>query len=326
MSGPQSVPLHPKFAALPLLDYLCVLWPDRARRTLHGLFARGQIRSDGQPVSPQRTVGELGNLTLHVPLSDVKTMFDAHSDRDVACGDELDLLHEDARFVVINKPAGLSVVPDRAAGRSSCLELLTRRELASRVGQPVASYIRYRIVHRIDRWTSGLVIVAKTPEAERQLSADFGKGRIAKEYQALVCGQLEADHLEVRCPIGPGRKGKMRAEPAGGVGTKEAHTEFELIERLGEVSLVRARPRTGRQHQIRVHAWFLGHPLAVDSVYGVGSNARRGESLAGLERLSLHSLRYTLPESWEEPRSFTCPLAGDFAQAVDRLRVGDTTW
>ncbi|MCH2375471.1 MAG: RluA family pseudouridine synthase, partial [Planctomycetes bacterium] len=231
----------------------------------------------------------------------------------------LDVLYEDARLVVVRKPSGLPVIPDRTRDVPSCLELLTRRELAARPEKDPGEYIRYRIVHRIDRLTSGLVIVAKTSEAERELCADFESRHVRKEYLALVRGRVSGSRIVVPGPIAPGRKGKMRWVSKDTPGAKDALTVFDVVERFAAVTLVRAQPRTGRQHQIRVHAWAMGHPLAVDPLYAVGERAH-GDPVPGIERLTLHAYRYTLAPHWELPRSFVCPLDDDFAEAIERLR------
>ena len=169
------------------------------------------------------------------------------------------------------------------------------------------------------------MIVARSAAAERQFSADFEARRIEKEYLALVEGVVEAGRITVNCPIGPGRKGKMRATAPRGDEPRErrprpALTVFETIERFDSLTLLRARPLTGRTHQIRVHAWAMGHPLAVDPLYRFGNVARRDLEVPGIARLTLHAERYTLPPEWDAPRTFVCPLASDFAAALERLR------
>jgi 23S rRNA pseudouridine1911/1915/1917 synthase len=218
------------------------------------------------------------------------------------------------------------VVPDRLRSEESCLGFLIRRELEARRTKPPAEYIRPRIVHRLDRLTSGLLMVAKTPDVERRLSADLENRRVRKEYLALLDGVMEPAGLSVNCPVVPGRKGKMRARPTGGredwSRQGEARTEFQVLERFEAFTLVRARPLTGRTHQVRVHAWVTGHPLAIDPMYGKSAGRDPRREVAGIQRLTLHALRYELPESWDEPRAFECPLPRDFQAALERLRGG----
>jgi RluA family pseudouridine synthase len=312
----QEIPLHAGFENLSVLEYLAILWPDRARRGLAALFARGALRTGGRPVSPRRRLGELRDLTLHGALAEIPLIYTAGA---ATSGAAIDILHEDERFVVLQKPAGVPVVPDRAQALESCLGFLIRRELAARARKEPREYVRHRIVHRLDRLTSGLVIVAKTPEVERRLAADFEARRVEKEYLALLRGEVLPARVTVNCPVAPGRKGAMRAElPAPGArrdAAKAAVTSFDVIRRFPAATLVRARPLTGRTHQIRVHAWAMGHPLYVDPVYG----ERRGGPVEGL---SLHAHRYTLSAEWDPPRSFVSPPPPTFAAAVAGLEGG----
>ncbi len=311
-----TLPIHDELADLSVADYLAMLWPDRSRRVISALFARAAVRSGGRPVAKDRELRSLADLTL---VGDVDAI------EKIPCPPasliaSLPILHEDARLVVLDKPSGLPVVPDRGRSEASCLGVLIRRELEERASKPPSRYCRYRIVHRLDRLTSGVLLVARTPESERQLHAYFERHRIRKTYLALIDGCPEAARVTVRCPIVPGRKGKMRA--LGVADAAMAETTFEVLERFPDCSLVRAMPRTGRTHQIRVHAWAWGHPLYIDPLYG--KKPQRSENrLKSIDRLTLHAVRYTLPETWGEPRSFEGPLASDFAAALAELR-GDS--
>jgi 23S rRNA pseudouridine1911/1915/1917 synthase len=238
-------------------------------------------------------------------------------------GKPIEILFEDPRIVVLSKPSGVPVVPDRSRGVESCLGFLVRRELRSRREKLPGEFCRPRTVHRIDRLTSGLVLFAKTAEDERQLGGAFETREVEKEYLALLGGVVEPARFTVNCPISTGRKGRMLASPLGAGGRtsgKAALTRFDVLERFHDSTWVVARPRTGRTHQIRLHAWASGHPLAVDPLYAASSV---GDGL-GLpwapDRLTLHAFRYTLPKRWGTPRVFECPLPADLERALDRLR------
>ena len=315
MTATTALPLHDDWRRLTVDEYLALLWPDRSRRALDTLFASGRIRSRGQPVARDRVVADLQNLTLVGSLDDVPSIPLSES-RNVP---GLQILHEDDRFVVLDKPSGLSVIPTRDGTTASCLSFLIQRELDERTRKPPADYRRYRVVHRIDRLTSGLVILAKTSEVERQIRMDFEARRVTKEYSAILAGSLEAARCTIDCPIGPGRKGKMRALGEPRPDYRSAITVFEPVERFDGFTFVRASPATGRTHQIRVHAWAIGHPLAVDPLYGRHPN-RNPAPLPGMDRLTLHAHRYTLPATWDQPRSFESQLPEDFCAALDRLR------
>jgi RluA family pseudouridine synthase len=300
---------HAEYADWRLIDYLALLWPQRSRRILTELFAAGRVRSVGRPVGARRKVGELSTLELQGSLEDLPTIPLPETDDQGKPEVEIPILHEDSRLLVLAKPAGIPVVPDRDKGTGSCLGFLIQRELTQRASKPVADFIRYRVVHRIDRVTSGLVLVAKTPESERLLAGDFEHRRIRKEYLAILSGVVAPARFTVVCPIAVGRKGKMRAQLKG----RKALTHFDVKERFQDRTLVRARPVTGRTHQIRVHAWAAGHPLDGDPLYGSGS----------AETILLHAHRYELPESWAEPRLFECPLPEKFAAVAEKNTESD---
>ena len=315
----MEIPRFPEWGHLDVIDYLALLWPDRSRRAIQSLFALGRIRSGSTPVAARRTVGKLDDLWLFGSLDDVERI--PLGPGEEGRGPWPAIIHEDPRIVALSKPSGMPVVPDRTRSGGSCLAFLIRRELDARPRKSPGEFIRHRIVHRIDGLTSGLVLVAKTPEAERQLSADFESHRIRKEYLAILSGCVRPARFSVNCPVIPGRKGKMRAEVSRGAAEAgSALTDFDVLERFATVTLVRARPRTGRTHQIRVHAWAAGHPLAIDPLYGGPAGGAAGVRINGIERLTLHAQRYILPDGWEEPRVFECPPPEDFEAALDWLR------
>ena len=294
-----------------VIEYLALLFPDLPRRGLRPLFADGKVRSGKLPVSPRARLGDLAQLSLIGGVDGIEPM---------AMGTEgggTGILHEDAQVVVLVKDPGVPVVPDRQKEQESCLAFLWRRELRQREDKPVEEYIRPRVVHRIDRLTSGLVIFAKTPAAERKLAAAFEARQVRKEYLAIVLGDMAAARKTISVPIDTGRKGRMRWGAAG----KRSETVFEAVERFGTFTLVRALPLSGRTHQIRVHALAAGFPLAVDSLYRPSATGTWGQ-LQGIDRLTLHARSLELPGDWEGERRFVCEPPGDFSRALELLRKG----
>ena len=311
------IPLYAEYAAWKLSDYLSLLWPDRSARAIHELFTKGRIRSGGSPVGLSRRVGDLSEVEVVGDLGAMPAIYLGDQESMEGPG----ILYEDDRLIALSKPSGLPIIPDREKSLPSVLGWLIRREIEQRALKPPGQYLRYRVVHRIDRLTSGLVIVAKTPEAEREMGAAFEHRKVRKEYWAILRGVVKPACFAVNCPVVPGRKGKMRAkliEQDGMDGPGSALSEFQVLERFPAHTLVRVRPWTGRTHQIRVHAWAAGYPLAIDPLYGPKENAFL--PVPGMSRLTLHALRYELPESWPKVRTFECPLASDFERALVSLR------
>ncbi|MEC9352358.1 MAG: RluA family pseudouridine synthase [Planctomycetota bacterium] len=294
-----------------VIEYLALLFPDLPRRGLRPLFADGKVRSGKLPVSPRARLGDLAQLSLIGGVDGIEPMALGTG------GGGTGILHEDAQVVVLVKDPGVPVVPDRQKEQESCLAFLLRRELRQREDKPVEEYIRPRVVHRIDRLTSGLVIFAKTPAAERKLAAAFEARQVRKEYLAIVLGDMAAARKTISVPIDTGRKGRMRWGAAG----KRSETVFEAIERFGTFTLVRALPLSGRTHQIRVHALAAGFPLAVDSLYRPSATGTWGQ-LQGIDRLTLHARSLELPGDWEGERRFVCEPPGDFSRALELLRKG----
>ncbi len=313
MSSVESLlRIDPALAGLPLLDYLAVLWPDRSKDGLRALFARGAVRSEGRPVSPASKAGDFAALTLHADPAELPAIHLAAGELESG----VRLLHEDPRIAVLEKPSGVPVIPDRDRRSPSCLGFLISRELAARSSPSPPAPVRPRVVHRIDRQTSGVVVMARGLDAEVRLARMFEEGEVRKEYLALLVGEVEPARITVNIPIAPGRKGKMRAAAGG----KASLTEFDVLGRFRGFTLVRARPRTGRTHQIRVHAWAIGNPLAVDPLYRVGAAA--GPSPPRIARLTLHAERIVLPEEWGEPRDFRAEPPADFGEAIEALKKG----
>ena len=218
---------------------------------------------------------------------------------------EVDVLYEDDHCLVVDKPAALSVEPDRWDASQACL-IGSLDALIERCDNP----FRPRLIHRLDRDTSGVVLVAKTIDAERELRAAFDEDRVEKEYVAIVEGEYapgdDGEFDLIDRPIAPDgrRSGRMAVTESGG---KQARTEVRLERCFRGYSLVECRPRTGRTQQIRVHLAEIGFPLAVDPMYGRRSALYLSEIKSGyrpkpgrpeptlLARLSLHARRLRFP-------------------------------
>ena len=234
----------------------------------------------------------------------------------------LAVVHEDAHLLVVDKPAGLVVHPAAGAPRGTLVNaLLARVRDLSGVG----GTLRPGIVNRLDRGTSGLLVVAKDDETHRALARQFAGRTVEKEYLALVLGVPRARAGTIDAPIGrdPVHRKKMSVRAPRG---REARTSYEVAEAFAGAALLRVRLHTGRTHQIRVHLASRGHPIAGDAVYGGTRplSLRRGalrEALLDLKRPALHAtrLRFVHPATGQTV-TFESPLPDDLRAVLERLR------
>lgn len=232
-----------------------------------------------------------------------------------------EILYQDEFQLVVNKPAGLLSVPDRYDP--------TKPNLLDWLKGQFGEVIK---VHRIDRETSGVICYARTPEAHRHLSLQFENRDADKTYLALVDGVLHRSEGTIDKPIAPHptRAGQMMVSQRG----KNAVTHFQVLETFQRFSWVQIKIETGRTHQIRVHFQHLGHPLAVDELYGPRKAlslseiktkqyrlGREKEERPLLSRLSLHAGHLDLiPFGANEMRTFEAPLPKDLAVSLKQLR------
>lgn len=234
----------------------------------------------------------------------------------------LDVVHEDEHIAVVIKPAGLVVHPGHGRRSGTLVHALLGR------GTPLAatgSPDRPGIVHRLDRDSSGLLVVAKTEASYRTLRAAFARREVRKTYRVLVWGRPEPESGSIDSPIGRSRSDRTRMSvrsPAG----REAFTAYRVIEPLREFSLLEVRTLTGRTHQIRVHFASIHHPVAGDTRYGGQPWRRlrdpsRAEALRAFGRIALHAaaLGFAHPATGREVR-FEAPLPPDFERLLAALR------
>ena len=233
----------------------------------------------------------------------------------------LDILYEDSDIIVINKPSGMVVhpAPGNYTGTLVNALLFHCRDSLSGIG----GVMRPGIVHRIDKDTSGLLVVAKSDAAHTVLSAGMKEHSIVREYHALVKGGFSEDGGTVDLPIGrhPTDRKKMAVIKDGSRPAREAITHFEVMERFGEVSYIKLRLETGRTHQIRVHMSYNGHPLLGDEVYGGGTTRFEKSHPKLFDGQALHAkkLSFEHPIS-KELLTFECDLPQNFTKALELLR------
>ena len=277
---------------------LALRLPQFSRTALQGWLREGRVTLDAKPLNAKWQVKGCEHVLLDLPEPVTS---------DVAAEDiPLALVFEDDTLLVINKPAGLVVHPGAGCQAGTLQNALLH------YAPDLGILPRAGIVHRLDKDTSGLLVIARTEVARLAFIDQLKTHAMGREYEALVVGTPPLKGY-VEAPIGRDirHRTRMAVTPHG----RPARTDYELIERLGPFSLLRVRLQSGRTHQIRVHMTHLGFPLVGDSVYG-GAKAR---SL--LARQALHARRLTLvhPKTGERV-TFEAPRPPDLAALVIRLR------
>ena len=279
--------------------YLTDALPGLSRSQIQRLIREGQVILNGQAAKPS-TLVESGMLAVvRVPGSPDEVL-----PQDMA----LDVIHEDDDLVAISKPAGMVVHPAHGHREGTLVNALLARYPTLAVGDAG----RPGIVHRLDRDTSGLIVVAKTNTALQHLREQFKQRKVKKTYLALVHGRSPSAEGVVEAPIG--RDPRQRKRMAVLAGGRAARTAFRLMEDLSEYSLLTVSPETGRTHQIRVHLAWVGVPVVGDRVYG-----RRRNRLE-LRRQFLHAWRLSFQRPGGEERlDLESPLPPDLLRVLRDL-------
>ena len=276
--------------------------PDLSRAVAQRLIKTGQVTVNGRPSKPSYRVQVGDEVLVRVPAEIPEPV--------VAEDIPLDIIYEDDVLLVVNKPAGMVVHP--AYGHSSGTlvnAVLGHCPQIADVGGPD----RAGVVHRLDKDTSGLIIVAKDDATRTALQRQFKRRQVAKTYLALVEDQVQPREGVVDAPVG--RNKRQRKKMAVVRSGRDARTLYRVIEYFPNHTLLEVRPHTGRTHQVRVHMAWLGYPLVGDTVYG----RRRQRLLRGRHFLHAARLRFTHPTTGEEIE-FEAPLPPELAAVLKRLR------
>jgi len=312
--GHQLV-VAPDEAGLRLDAWLARRLPALSRSRLQALIEAGHVRLDGAPARASARVKAGQAAVVNVPAA---TPAEPQPE-DIP----LRVVHEDAALLVVDKPAGLVVHPAAGAVSGTLVNaLLARVHDLSGIG----GVLRPGIVHRLDRGTSGLIVVAKDDDTHRALVRQFAGRSVEKEYLALVHGVPARGSGEITAAIGrdPVHRKRMSTRAPRG---REARSSWTVAERFDGAALLRVRIHTGRTHQIRVHLASIGHPVAGDSTYGGTRtpSSRKAAArlvLASLERPALHAARlaFSHPTSGERCE-FEAPLPADLEAVLAALRA-----
>ncbi len=287
----------------PRLDrYLAEQLQGHSRAEVQRWIKAGLARINGKPARPGMALKPGDVVTLTIPEPPRTELLP----EDIP----LVILYEDADIIAIDKPAGMVVHP--AVGHSSgtlvnaILWHFPDLEGVGEGGRP-------GIVHRLDKDTSGIILVAKNPQAHRHLQAQFKDRTIEKTYLALVHGHVSPEQGLIDAPIGRHQRHRKRMAVVPAAKGREARTEYEVLAFYDANTLVAAHPLTGRTHQIRVHFASIGHPVVGDAVYG-----RRDVYKLGRHFLHAHRIRFRRPadDEWIELES---PLPPDLQTLLDQL-------
>jgi len=293
---------------------LAGLVPGQSRASLQRLMRQGLVRLDGRAARPSDAVQGGERVAIDLPAPRPSSLIPEDL--------PLAVLYEDADILVVDKPAGLSVHPGAGAPSGTLVNALLHhcRDLSG-----IGGVERPGIVHRLDKGTSGVLVIAKNDQAHRSLASQFKARTVAKTYEALVWGRPRCDSGVIEAAIGrhPSARVRMAVRPGG----RAARTAYRVLSSWGVVSMLEVRPETGRTHQIRVHLSHLGHAIVGDRLYGGRRDAPSThpalqEALAAFSGLGLHARRL----AFAHPRSgewceFQAPRPPDLQRLVLRLEA-----
>lgn len=288
------------------IDRVVSMLTELSRRVVHELIAGGAVLVDGEvPIKPSIKVDLGSQIEIELPEAAQGPQADASV--------ELDVVHVDEHVVVLNKSADVVIHPGAGVTTGTIVNgLLARFPEVIEIGDDP---VRPGIVHRLDKGTSGLLMVARTPLAYESLTGQLADRTVMRRYVTLVDGVVASTEGLIDGPLG--RSPRDATRQAVVVGGREARTRYDVLERLGDFTLLHCRLETGRTHQIRAHLEAIGHSVAGDTRYGSTSGTE-----LGIKRPFLHAetLGFVHPET-DELLVFESEMAGDLESALDRLRV-----
>ena len=299
--------------------YLHIHMQDFSRSEIQRAIAAGTIIVNGRPTKASYKVRRNDKLRIEMPVP----IHDQPPPEDI----RLDILYQDEFLAVVNKPSDMVVHPAKGNWSGTlvnALQFLFREQLSRENGA-----FRAGIVHRLDKDTSGVILIAKDDVTHRDLAMQFETRKVFKEYVALTAGELERDTDYIEGAIKMHAHDRLRMVVSTDPDAKHALSYYEVLERFRGHTLVKIQPRTGRTHQIRVHLAHVGCPVLADKIYGgrdrvnlsdLVSGAEADEVLIGRQALHAFRLRFQHPRkgTWIEAEA---PLPPDIRRTLDALRL-----
>lgn len=288
---------------------LAKLFPDYSRERLKAWVNEGFVSIDGQHLRPKDKVSHGATIEINAQLPESTTE---------AQNIELEIVHEDEDILVINKPIGLVVHPGAGNPDQTLLNALLHHD------QNLKTLPRAGIIHRLDKDTSGLLVIAKTLPAHTKLTAMMQAREIVREYRAIVIGEIISGGT-IEAPIGrhPKNRIKMAVIDSG----KPAVTHYRVLKKLNNFTYLHVQLESGRTHQIRVHMAHIKHPVLGDPVYG-GNQRIPTKHLSDEAKNLIHNLHHQALHAYSltlhhpisnEPLTFTAPLPKYFEELLDEI-------
>jgi len=305
--------------------YLCRLFPNYSRALFQKAIQQHAVQVNGLPSKPSRRLKVNDRISVKLPEQPDSGIEPENL--------PLSIVHEDDALIVINKAAGMIVHPGKGNYTGTLAAALQHHfdELSDVAGQH-----RPGIVHRLDRNTTGVLVIAKDNRVHHKLSEQFEQREVKKTYEAITWGELtfDSDYIETHMRVHARHREKMCVCPAGG-SARHASTFYEVMERFSGFTHVRLQPKTGRTHQLRVHMAHLNHPIVADRLYGGRPELRmshidRENSAADdrvlIDRQALHArqLEFRHPRSGQR-LVFEAPLPDDMQTTLAQLRAQKDT-
>ncbi len=320
----SGITVEEQYAGVRLDKVLTHYFSEHTRSYFQHLLESGSVKVNGKSVKASYTVksGDKVEVSFPTPkelLVEPKNI-------------PLDIVYEDPNILVINKPAGLVVHPGTHGSHSDdslvnaiLYHCKTLKDTSKGSLSGINGVVRPGIVHRLDKDTSGLLVVAKNDAAQQFMMEQFQEKTVQKVYYALVVGHLEPEQGTIDAPIGRSLHDRKKMAVVQGKTSKEAVTKYEVVRYYGDYSYVKVHLLTGRTHQIRVHFAAIGFPLVGDRTYGRAKTNHSFEKHYGLQRQFLHAteLSFMIPPAGRNKRSkkgeFESPLPLDLQRVLDGL-------